>query len=236
MAHPLYKVKSLSPIGIVQGNHFICAILSGQRDFSGIHLQENFNLDKHPRSAELRAYLKDTNLEENPIILNRACLNGIIATNFNLCFLEAEGIDCAGANLAGSLLDHALLRGAGLQSADLSGTSLEFADLHAAFLHRANCSNANLLGAYLHGSIMIDATFERANMTLSHLDSAYCLRAKFDFSNLTQAELTYGNFRNASFRGATLTGALLHRAHFRGVDKTEVNFNDARLIENAHWE
>lgn len=236
MAHPLYKIQTMSSSGITLADEFIMAVLRGDRDFANMQLEDNFNLNKHPRADELRKYLKEADLENNPIVLSRARLRGITATNLNLRFLEAEGIDCVGGNFAGSLLDHALLRGSGLQSVDFRGASLEFADLHAAFLHEANCSDAKMRGAYLHGAVLTDATLVSAYLMQAHLDSAYCLRTSFDAADLTQAELTYGNFRNASFRGAKLARALLHRAQFRGVDRTGTDFDNAILAENAHWE
>jgi uncharacterized protein YjbI with pentapeptide repeats len=244
MTHPLYQEshpaftgasRKGSAVTVTSGSEFIDAILGGQRDFTGLCLEDNFSLDGHRFARDVQSYLLSANLEEQPLVLNRGRLKGLRATHLNLAFTEAEGADCANANFTGCVFRHALLRGVGFQAITLCEANLEFADMHAAFLHNANCTDANFHGVYLHGSVLNDAVFDRAKLTEAHLDSAYSLRASFRHADLSGAELTYGVFRNATFCGATLTGARLHWAQFRGADK-ETAIVDPDGIKDARWE
>ena len=46
----------------MKGEEFVQKILSGERDFSNIKLEQDFNLCGYEKFEEMQKYLKDTNL------------------------------------------------------------------------------------------------------------------------------------------------------------------------------
>jgi len=103
---------------------------------------------------------------------------------------EETGGMCA--NLRGTNLYGAYLRGADLSSANLRGTNL-----YGAYLRGANLSSADLRGANLRGTNLSSADLRGANLYGADLRGA----------NLSSADLRGANLRGADLRGAYLRGA-----------------------------
>lgn len=88
----------------------------------------------------------------------------------NFDHMDLSEANLSGANLGGSSLFQANLRGANLSSADLRGTSLSEANLSGANLSRAdltraNLSKANLSGVNLNGADLWLADVSGANLS-----------------------------------------------------------------------
>ena len=62
----------LEGLNKVSGEEFIAKLLSGERDFSNIYLEENFDLSKHRAFQELRIYLKTQDLQKTTINISNS--------------------------------------------------------------------------------------------------------------------------------------------------------------------
>jgi uncharacterized protein YjbI with pentapeptide repeats len=102
----------------MKGEEFIKKILAGERDFSGIKLEEGFDLSGHESYAELQGYLRKAqeSFKESPIILDNSELRHIKANELYLPFVRGRE-----ANLKEADLREAYLEGANLKKANLKG-------------------------------------------------------------------------------------------------------------------
>ena len=56
----------------VSGKEFVGKILQGERDFSGISLEPQFDLGHYEGFEEMQAYLKKQDLRKNPVIIDNS--------------------------------------------------------------------------------------------------------------------------------------------------------------------
>ena len=148
----------------IKGEEFVRKILAGERDFSGITLEKFFDLAGHEGFGDMQEYLRKTDLQTSPLILDDSELQYIKARGLYLPFVRGKeanlrGADLRGANLCGAHLGGAYLCGAHLGGAYLCGAhlweaNLGGADLRGADLGEANLGEANLRGAYLGGAYL----------------------------------------------------------------------------------
>lgn len=155
----------------IKGEEFIKKILSGERDFSNIELEEGFDLSGNEGFTELQNYLKQADLKENPVRIEGAKLRHLDADNLYLPFLQAKG----------AILKHAALMGANLENAQLEKSDLRYTKLARAKLTKAN---------------LIDADLRLADLNLAVLTYANLVGADFEAS-----DLEYTNMQNANLRG-----------------------------------
>ena len=159
--------------------------------------------------------------------------------------------DLSGANLNGTVLAEADLRGVDLSGARLIKANLGRADLRGANLAKANLIEANLAGADFRGADLSGADFKNANLTgaifhdadLSHarLITATVGEANLSGANLTSADLTGAdligrdlsgaNFEHADLSAANLAQAVLRKASFAGTKLARKSFLEADLRE-----
>lgn len=155
----------------IKGEEFVKKILSGERDFSNIELEEGFDLSGFTEFSELQSYLKQADLKKNPVRLEGAKLRRLDADGLYLPFLQAKGV----------ILKHATLMGANLESAQLEKSDLRYTKLSRAKLTKAN---------------LIDADLRLADLNLATLISTNLTGTDFEAS-----DLEYTNMQNASLRG-----------------------------------
>ena len=155
----------------MEGAEFVQKILSGERDFSKIDLEEGFDLCGYSGFEELQEYLKSSDLEKDPINLKGAKLRHLDADGLYLPFVQANGAN----------LKHAALMGANLENADF-----EKADLRYVRFARTDLNNANL---------------KDADLRLADLNLASLTRTVLTGTNLEAADLEYTNMQNADLKG-----------------------------------
>jgi uncharacterized protein YjbI with pentapeptide repeats len=100
----------------MKGEEFVRKILDGERDFSGIKLEEGFDLSGYEGFEELQRYLKSQPLEKEPIIIHGSILRYVKARNLYLPYVRGNKVSLYGADLG-----EAILWGADLRGADLRG-------------------------------------------------------------------------------------------------------------------
>ena len=152
---------------LVKGKEFIKKILSGERDFSGIELEEGFDLCGDDSFDELQEYLKKCDLKNNPINIEGSKLRRLDADGIYLPFIRAKGAN----------LKHATLMGANLENAQLEMSDLCYARLARVKLNNANLKNADLRLADLNlaslvKAILTGADFEAADLEYTNMQSA----------------------------------------------------------------
>ena len=151
----------------VKGKEFIKKILSGERSFSGIELEEGFYLCGDDSFDELQEYLKKCDLKENPINIKGSKLRHLDADGLYLPFVRANGVNLKHAALMGANLENAQLEMSDLRYARLSRVKLTNADLRNADLRLADLNLASLIGANLN-----EADFEAADLEYTNMKSA----------------------------------------------------------------
>jgi len=196
----------------MKGKEIIKKILSGERKFSGIKLEEGFNLSGHEDFGEIQEYLRRQELSKNPLNITDSEFRFVIANGIYLPYTLGKRANLGGANLGGANLERAYLWKANLGRANLGGANLERANLW-----KANLGGANLGGAYLW----------KANLGGANLERAYLWGANLDRANLWKANLErayLGNILNLE------TAINLNRAHFF---ETRVTKKEEAIIKEA---
>ena len=186
------------------GEEFIKKILAGERDFSEIELELQFDLSGNESFDALQEYLKTQDLKTNPLDISHSYLAQIKARNLYFPYVKAKR----------TYLGRADLRGANLWKANLGGANLWKANLGGAYLERANLREANLRGANLRGANLGGADLRRANLGGADLREAYLERAYLERADLGGADLREANhlenargLDNASFYRTKVTKA-----------------------------
>ncbi len=193
------------------GEKFVRKVLDGERNFSGIELEEGFDLSRYKGFKKLQNYLKQQNLKENPVNIAHSQFRHVKAADLYLPFVKGEEADLREAYFVGADFEGAYLRGAYLVRANLQIANLERANLERANLWRANLERANLEGANLFG-----ADLGEANLRGADLREAYLMKTDLERANLKNV------------RG--LEEALIAEAQFL---KTRVTEKEKRIIEEA---
>ena len=107
--------------------------------------------------------------------LSEANLSEANLSKANLSEADLSEANLSRANLSGTILNRAILRGAGLSKADLS----------AAILSRANLSGANLNRAILRGADLRGANLSQANLSGANLRGAHLSGADLGGADLS---------------------------------------------------
>jgi uncharacterized protein YjbI with pentapeptide repeats len=176
----------------MKGKEFIKKILSGERDFSKIELEEGFDLCGDNSFDELQEYLKKNDLEKNPVNIEGSKLRRLDADGLYLPFLKAKGV-----NLKHTVLMKADLRNAQFEKADLRYVKLARTNLGNANLKNADLRLADLNLASLIGTILTGADFEAADLEYTNMQNA-------DLKNVKN--LQWGRFlKTVNFQFADIT-------------------------------
>ena len=134
---------------------------------------------------------------------NKSGIKGYNEITINELMEYPQKGECA--NLNGTDLSGAYLRGANLSGADLRGTDL---------------SKTYLRGADLRWTILSDANLKEANLKYASLSDA-----NLNDADLSGADLSGAYLRWADLSGADLSGAVLNEAKYN--NKTILPFDDA---------
>lgn len=151
----------------MSGQEFLQKLLEGEREFREVIVEPYFNLSGNEQFAALQEQLRAAELEDSPIILERADLTGIDADGLHMPFVKANGAcfkhaTLMEANLESSEFENADFRYAKLsqtnmktchlRDADLRQSDLNLAELNRSLLSGANMAGANLLFTNLQGA------------------------------------------------------------------------------------
>ena len=211
----------------MKGKEIIKKILSGERKFSGIKLEEGFNLSGHEDFGEIQEYLRRQELSKNPLNITDSEFRFVIANGIYLPYTLGKRANLGGANLGGANLERAYLWKANLGRANLGGANLERANLWKANLGGANLERAYLWEANLWEAKLWEANLWKANLGGANLERAYLWGANLDRANLWKANLErayLGNILNLE------TAINLNRAHFF---ETRVTKKEEAIIKEA---
>lgn len=191
-----------------------------ERDFTGVELEEGFNLHKYKDLKKVNAlfeHLRKQDFEKNPIIFNEAKLIGFVASGIYMPYVKAQGANLegaifSGANFVMANFEEANLVGVNFSGARLTGANfkeakLEKANFEGAGLVKANFYRAKLMGAFLSNASFHDANLYGANLTQVDLTEA----------DLRLTELVRTRFYGADLSGADITGAKLDETKFEGA-------------------
>lgn len=151
----------------MSGSEFLKKLLEGERDFSSVLLEPYFSLSRDEGFPTLQNHLRDADLRDKPVILDRADLTGIDADGLYLPFLKANGV----------CFKHATLMEVDLQSSELRSTDFRYARLPQARL--TNCD-------------FRDADLRQADLNLAQLEGC-----KLGKANVSGATLLFTNLRGA---------------------------------------
>lgn len=184
-----------------------------------------------------------------------ACRNGLGEEGHNKITVkelktsrQGECGDLKEADLRGSHLSFANLRGANLETAWFHGAYLvraemEGAVLKGAFLPGARMAMANLRGSVLESAHLEGAHLAAANLLLgemkgANLSAASLVAGQLSGANLTSAVLDGADLRGAYLIGASLVGAGLRGADLRGADLSQAmaflaDFRKAKYDKNT---
>lgn len=184
------------------GREFVRRLLSGERDFSRIRLEEGFNFDDPNFTHNLSTYLLNRDLSKDKIILHGSELRYVKLNNYNLAYTCGEGVDFTGANLADSNFQRAYFAKSSFLQAILSnvnfkGVCLNYADLRESKLHFTSFSHASLDHADLREAVLNDVSFECTTLYgtdlrgISGLENVTSMiTAKFFDTKVTEKEKT----------------------------------------------
>lgn len=177
------------------GEEFIQKLLAGERDFRRVRLEPYFNLSGDEAFSTLQEYLKGEDLENAPVLLERADLSGIDADGWHLPFVKANGIKLKHATLMQAMLAYSVFRNADFRYARLPQTSLMNCDLEGVDFRQADLNMAKLNQSSLKGADIAGTNLLFANLEATHIHGVVNLglaqsvaTANFQFVSLTEQE------------------------------------------------
>jgi len=157
---------------VVTGEEFVRRVLEGERDFSGIRLEEGYDLGRHP---ELHDYLgAQRRMKKDPLIVTGSVFKGLKARDLEVHGMEAEGAEFEGASLEGAFLS------GNFNNAEFRGDcNLNHAEFFMAQLANAGFYDIQMQGVRIANSGLKEATFRYAQLTNAHFDGCGMTRAAF---------------------------------------------------------
>ncbi len=126
----------------MSGDELVRRIFDGERDFSGIELEEGFDAEFY---SGLKEYLSQNIRKDNKLILLRS------------------GISYA--KLKGLYLPYTVATGADLSHSVLSGSHLNYSNFSGAILASAGFLSCQMIGVKLYKANVTNANFEDADMS-----------------------------------------------------------------------
>ena len=106
-----------------------------------------------------------------------------------------------------------------LSEADLRGTALTKANLKGANLKQAKLQFSNLAGASLEGANMEEARLQEANLQGAQLESANLKKCNLMESNLQSTNLQYADVQSAQFNEDVIFG----QTNLKGANLTDAS-------------
>lgn len=179
----------------MKGREFVQKVLSGERDFSNIELEQDFDLSGCEAFDELQAYLKDADLEEKPLIVENSKFRQLDADGLYLPFIKANNAN----------FKHGTFMAANFENGQFENTDFRYARLAQASMKNSNLQNSDLRQADLYlsslvGTILTGADFSGASLQFTNMQAAdvkgikdlglarFVETTNFQFAQLTEKE------------------------------------------------
>jgi len=179
----------------MKGQEFIQKILSGERDFANIELEQDFDLSGYEGFDELQAYLKDAGLEEKPLIVENSKFRQLDADGIYLPFLKADNANFKHGTFMGANFENAQFENADFRYAKLAQVNMKNANLENADLRQADLYLSSLIGTVLTGVDFSGASLQFTNMQASDVKgiknlglARFVETTNFQFADLTEKE------------------------------------------------
>jgi uncharacterized protein YjbI with pentapeptide repeats len=176
----------------MKGREFVQKVLSGERDFSNIELEQDFDLSGYEAFDELQTYLKDADLEEKPLIVENSKFRQLDADGLYLPFIKANNAN----------FKHGTFMAANFENGQFKNTDFRYAKLAQVSMKNSNLENSDLRQADLYlssliGTILTGADFSGASLQFTNMQAADVKRIKnlglarfVETTNLQFAQLT----------------------------------------------
>lgn len=181
----------------MSGQEFLQKLLEGEREFREVSVEPYFNLSGNEQFAALQEQLRAAELEDSPIILERADLTGIDADGLHMPFVKANGAcfkhaTLMEANLESSEFENADFRYAKLSQTNMKTCHLRDADLRQSDLNLAELNRSLLSGANMAGANLLFTNLQAADIKeIVNLQLARSVKtANFQFVSLGELEKT----------------------------------------------
>ena len=157
-------------------------------------------------------------------------LSGVDLAGADLYGSVMESLNLSGADLSGSNLDNVALNGANLSGANLSGVDL----VNGVELRNVNLSGVQLPGhdlksITLSGAVLTNVNFSDAQLGNANLSGADLSGADLSGADAWSLNLSGARLSNANFSGANLTGVDLSGRNLQGVNLAGATLVGANL-------
>jgi len=179
----------------MKGQEFVQTILSGERDFSNIELEQDFDLSGYEGFDELQAYLKDASLEEKPLIVENSKFRQLDADGIYLPFLKADNANFKHGTFMGANFENAQFKNADFRYAKLAQVNMKNANLENADLRQADLYLSSLIATVLAGVDLSGASLQYTNMQAADVKgiknlglARFVETTNFQFADLTERE------------------------------------------------
>jgi len=179
----------------MSGEEFVKKIMSGEKDFSNIELEQDFDLSGHEGFDELQTYLKNSKLEENPLIVKNSKFRQLDADGLYLPFLKADNANFKHAAFMGADFENSQFKNADFRYVRLAQVKMKNSNLQDADLRQADLYLSSLIGTVLTGADFSGASLQFTNMQaadvkgIKNLELArFVQTANFQFADLTEKE------------------------------------------------
>jgi len=179
----------------MKGEEFVQKILSEERDFSNIELEQDFDLSGYEGFDELQTYLKGADLEANPLIVKNSKFRRLDADGIYLAFLKANNANFKHATFMGANFQNAQFKNADFRYAKLAQVNMKNSNLENADLRQADLYLSSLIGTTLTGVDLSGASLQYTNMEAADVKgiknlglARFVETTNFQFADLTEKE------------------------------------------------
>jgi len=179
----------------MKGQEFVKKVISGERDFSNIELEQDFDLSGYERFNDLQTCLKDADLEEKPLIVENSKFRKLDADGLYLPFLKANNANFKHATFMGAYFENAQFKSADFRYAKLAQVNMRNSNLENADLRQADLYLSSLIGTVLAGADLSGVSLQYTNMQAADVKgiknlglARFVETANFQFADLTEKE------------------------------------------------
>ena len=126
------------------GDELIKRLMAGERDFSHIELEPEFDFTKHDSYGELKKYLHSRNLKDEPLILIQGSLVGANLSGLVLPYTKAYNADMRRVKVMHGTWYHSIFHGTDLSHGKWLNTDLRCIDVYDALISHTHFEKSDL--------------------------------------------------------------------------------------------
>jgi len=179
----------------MKGEEFVQKVISGERDFSNIELEQDFDLSGYEGFDELQTYLRHADLEERPLIVENSKFRQLDADGLYLPFLKANNANFKHGTFMGANFENSQFKDVDFRYAKLAQVNMRNSNLENSDLRQADLYLSSLIGTVLAGVDLSGASLQYTNMQASNVKGIKNLglarfvgTTNFQFADLTEKE------------------------------------------------